>query len=101
MSNLVTAIASVVGCLLYIGVGAWYKSDDWNKEMNMDVTSYVCRHRGNQSLHKVLGNMGLLCGALRYAWWAILFGVSIELFSLATLGWGVMVAKRRGAYAMI
>ena len=79
----------------------WYKSDDWNKDMNMDITSYVCRHRNYKAFEKVLDNMNLLCGALRYAWWAVLLASSVELFSLATVGWGVLVARKRGSYAMI
>lgn len=87
--------------MLWLGVGVWYKRDDWDEESHMDITSYVCRHQHNEALRHELGNMGALCGGLRYAWWAVLVASSIELLSIATVGWGVLVARKNGAYSKI
>ncbi|KAL1799309.1 hypothetical protein ACET3X_003346 [Alternaria dauci] len=100
-SNIFTAVVSAIGVFLWLGAGVWYKSDDWNRDMNMDITSYVCRHHGYPALRQVLGNMGALCGALRYVWLAVIIASCIELLSIVTVGWGIIVAKKKGVYVKI
>ncbi|RYF48595.1 MAG: hypothetical protein EOO38_09755 [Cytophagaceae bacterium] len=84
-----------------IATGAYYKADDLNRRMHMDIVSYVCAHRNNVTLRKGIGNTGAICGGLRYAWWAVLLVSSVEMLALATVGWGTMVAKRKGTYAKL
>jgi hypothetical protein len=84
-----------------IATGAYYKADDLNSRMHMDIVSYVCAHRNNVTLRQGIGNTGAVCGGLRYAWWAVLLVASIELLALATVGWGTMVARKKGVYAKV
>jgi len=52
-------------------------------------------------LREVLGDMGLLCGGLRYVWWAGVLANSAELLSVATAGWGMVRMRKRGGYAKV
>ncbi|KAH8725403.1 hypothetical protein GQ44DRAFT_772076 [Phaeosphaeriaceae sp. PMI808] len=101
IGNLATATVSAIGVLLWVGFGVWYKSDDWNKDQLMDITTYVCRQQHNQALRRELGNMSALCISLRYAWWAVLGAGVIECFAIITVIWGISMAREKGPYVRI
>jgi hypothetical protein len=68
-----------------------------NAKEHMDITSYACAHKKFPILKAAVGNMEIMCGELRYAWWAVTMVGVLELASLATVGWSVM-AMRKGSY---
>lgn len=87
--------------ILWFAAGAYYKADDANDRMHFDFVSYVCFHQGNAMLGRQIGNMHVLCGELRYAWWAVVVMGTVELASSATVGWGMVAARKKGAYSKI
>lgn len=87
--------------LLWFAAGIYYKADDLNDRMHLDFISYVCGHKANPLMRQEVGNMRMLCGELRYAWWAVILMGTIEIMSSATVGWGVLAAKKKGTYSKI
>ncbi|KAF2266932.1 hypothetical protein CC78DRAFT_566643 [Lojkania enalia] len=101
IGNLATAIVSMICTILWLVAGAYYKSDDANDAMHFNLVSYVCRHQNNEALSMQIGNMHVLCGELRYAWWAVLLMGTVELASSATVGWGMLAARKKVSYSKI
>lgn len=94
MSNLATAIVSMIGTAMWLGAGAYYKS-------NASLKNYTCGF-GSFKFPGHAINMQGLCGELEYVTWVLIFMGPLELFSSATVGWAIWAAKKkRGAYARV
>ncbi|KAF2787717.1 hypothetical protein K505DRAFT_257088 [Melanomma pulvis-pyrius CBS 109.77] len=93
ISNLATALVCMIGVALWLGVGAYYKSDDI-------LVSYTCGLSNATKVSKTV-NMRALCIEMRYAWWIILVLGTLELASAGTVSWAMWAAKRKGTYSRI
>ena len=93
LSNLVTALVSMIGVGLWLGMGAWYKS-------NNPLQYYTCGLRNNKVVGRKV-NMGSLCIELKYAFYVMLVMGIVELLSSLTVSWAMIAARRKAKYSRV
>lgn len=99
-SNLLTSVICLISVSLWAAAGFYHRFGELTGNTPSDVMTYVCSDDLHPLVIDRMGSATVLCKEIRYAWWAVLTVVILEISVVATVAWG-MLAMRKGAYARV
>jgi hypothetical protein len=99
LSNLCSSLVLVS---LWTAVGLYHRFYDLKGANPSDLMTYVCSNDLHPLVTEEMGNVRILCQELRYAWWAVLLVVAVEVSIVATVSWEMVAMKKtKGRYARV
>jgi hypothetical protein len=101
MSNVLTSFVCFVCFILWAVVGLYHILDGIKGRAHMDLMVYVCGEEIQPLAVRGLVNARIMCGELRYAWWAVLSMILVEAIVFVTVGWAFCAGRRKGVYIRV